>query len=140
MKTDFHLDCETVLCGRAEVVHLALVFKAEKQASARQTPFAFGLVLDNSGSMAGKPLEYAKSAATMVLKHLRDDERFGLVVFSDSARTIVPLQVAKDKARLQALIADIHDEGSTKISLLGGCSDVMNSRRPRRKFRGSCCC
>lgn len=116
MKTDCHLDYETVLCGRAEVVHLALVFKAEKQASARQTPFAFGLVLDNSGSMAGKPLEYAKAAATMVLKHLRDDDRFGLVVFSDSARTIIPLQIASDKARLQAAIADIHDEGSTNLT------------------------
>lgn len=116
MKTECHLDYETVLCGRAEVVHLALVFKAEKQPSARQTQFAFGLVLDNSGSMAGKPLEYAKSAAAMVLKHLRDDDRFGLVVFSDSARTVVPLQVAKDKARLQALIADIHDEGSTNLT------------------------
>jgi Ca-activated chloride channel homolog len=116
MKTDCHLDYETVLCGRAEVVHLALVFKAEKQASARQTPFAFGLVIDNSGSMAGRPLEYAKSAATMVLKHLRDDDRFGLVVFSDSARTVIPLQVASDKARLQAAIADIRDEGSTNLT------------------------
>ena len=116
MKTDFHLDYETVLCGRAEVVHLALVFKADAQPSVRHTPFAFGLVIDNSGSMAGKPLEYAKSAATMVLKHLRDDDRFGLVVFSNSARTVVPLQVAKDKARLQALIADIHDEGSTNLT------------------------
>jgi cobalamin biosynthesis protein CobT len=77
MKTEFRLDYETVLCGCAEVVHLALVFKADKQLSARQTPFAFALVLDNSGSMAGKRLEYAKSAATMVLKHLRDDDRFG---------------------------------------------------------------
>jgi Ca-activated chloride channel family protein len=116
MKTDCQLDYETVLCGRAEVVHLALVFKAEKQASARQTPFAFGLVIDNSGSMAGRPLEYAKSAATMVLKHLREDDSFGLVVFSDSARTIIPLQVASDKARLQAAIADIRDEGSTNLT------------------------
>ena len=116
MKTECHLDYETVLCGRAEVVHLALEFKAEKQASARKTPFAFGLVLDNSGSMAGKPLEYAKSAATMVLKHLRDDDRFSLVVFSESARTVIPLQVAADKARLQAAIADIRDEGSTNLT------------------------
>lgn len=116
MKTEYHLDYETVLCGRAEVVHLALVFKAEKQASARQTPFAFGLVIDNSGSMAGKPLEYAKSAATMVLKHLREDDRFGLVIFSDSARTVIPLQVASDKPRLQAAIAEIRDEGSTNLT------------------------
>ncbi|MEO6752368.1 MAG: VWA domain-containing protein, partial [Chthoniobacteraceae bacterium] len=111
-----HLDYETVLCGKAEVVHLALVFNAEKQPSARQTPFAFGLVLDNSGSMAGQPLDHAKSAATMVLKHLRDDDWFSLVVFSNSARTVIPLQIAADKARLQAVIADIHDEGSTNLT------------------------
>ncbi len=116
MKTDCQLDYETVLCGRAEVVHLALVFQAEKQASARQTPFAFGLVLDNSGSMAGRPLEYAKSAAAMVLKHLREDDRFGLVVFSDSARTIIPLQAAANKAPLQAAIARIREEGSTNLT------------------------
>jgi Ca-activated chloride channel family protein len=116
MKTECHLDYETVLCGRAEVVHLALVFKAEKQQSARQTPFAFGLVLDNSGSMSGNPLEYAKSAAAMVLRNLRDDDRFSLVVFSESARTIIPLQLAADKARLQAAIANIHPEGSTNLT------------------------
>jgi Ca-activated chloride channel homolog len=116
MKTDCHLDYETVLSGRAEMVHFALVFKAEKQASTRQTPFAFGLVIDNSGSMAGRPLEFAKSAAAMVLKNLREDDRFGLVVFSDSARTVIPLQVATDKTRLQAAIADIRDEGSTNLT------------------------
>ncbi len=116
MKTEFNLDYETVLCGRAEVVHLALVFNADKQASARQTPFAFGLVIDNSGSMAGKPLEYAKSAATMVLKHLRDDDHFSLVVFSESARTVIPLQTARNKVPLEKAIADITDEGSTNLT------------------------
>jgi hypothetical protein len=98
------------------VIHLALVFKAEKQASARQTPFAFGLDIDNSGSMAGRHLEYAKSAATMVLKHLRDDDRFGLVVFSDSARTIIPLQVASDmEAFSEAIRPDTTAERKSEI-------------------------
>jgi hypothetical protein len=30
MKTDCQLDYKTVLCGRAEVVHLALVFKGKR--------------------------------------------------------------------------------------------------------------
>ena len=46
MKTDCHLDYETVLCGRAEVVHLALVFKAEKQASARQSDMVKRMLLE----------------------------------------------------------------------------------------------
>ena len=56
MKTDYQLDFEAMLRGRTEAVHLALVFKADKQPSGRQQPFAFGLVLDNSGSMAVKAL------------------------------------------------------------------------------------
>ncbi len=116
MKTQFHLDYETVLSGRAETVHLALVFNAEKQASARQTPFAFGLVIDNSGSMEGRPLDYAKAAATMVLKHLRADDHFGLVVFSNSARTVIPLQKVRDKAQVESDIARIQAEGSTNLT------------------------
>lgn len=116
MKTDCHLDYETVLHSRAEVVHLALAFTAAKQPSARQTPLAFGLVLDNSGSMAGGPLEHAKAAATMVLRHLRDGDHFGLVVFSDSARTVIPLQAAKNTPRLRTLIGRIQDVGSTNLT------------------------
>lgn len=116
MRTECHLDYETILCGQAETVHLAMVFNAEKQPSTRSGPIAFTLVIDNSGSMAGLPLQSAKSAAAMVLTHLRADDRFALVTFSDSARTVIPLQAPAEKARLAASIADIRDEGSTNLT------------------------
>jgi Ca-activated chloride channel family protein len=116
MKIDCRLDYETVLSGKAEVVHLAIVFQAEPQASGRETPFAFGLVIDNSGSMQGAPLEHAKAAAVMVLKNLRANDRLSVVVFSSSAQTIIPLQLPADKARLQADIEKIHPEGSTNLT------------------------
>lgn len=116
MRTECHLDYETILCGQAETVHLAMVFQAEKQPSARKGPIAFSLVIDNSGSMAGLPLQHAKAAAGMVLKHLRADDRFALVTFSDSARTVIPLQEPADKARLLEAISGIRDEGSTNLT------------------------
>lgn len=116
MEIDCQLDYETVLRGKAEVVHLAIVFKAEKQPAGRETPFAFALVIDNSGSMKGPPLEHAKAAAAMVLKNLRDNDRLGVVVFSDTARTIIPLQLPANKERLQADLQAIHTEGCTNLT------------------------
>lgn len=115
MKTNCHLDYESILHGRAEVVHLAIAFRAEKQLSGRNQPFAFGLVIDNSGSMGGHPLEQAKAAAKMVLSNLREDDLVALVVFSDSARTIIPLQTGKNRAALHAQIDAIQPEGLTNL-------------------------
>ncbi len=116
MEIDCRLDYETVLSGKAEVVHLAVVFKAAKQDSGRETPFAFGLVIDNSGSMQGPPLEHAKAAAAMVLKNLRDNDRLSVVVFSVTARTIIPLQLPTDRERLQADLQAIDSAGSTNLT------------------------
>jgi hypothetical protein len=58
MKITYHLDYETIVRGRSEFVHLAILFQAAKQASGRSSPFAFGLVLATSASMQGDPLEH----------------------------------------------------------------------------------
>jgi Ca-activated chloride channel homolog len=97
MKITYHLDFETIVRGRS-------------------SPFAFGLVLDTSTSMQGKPLEHAKEAARMVITHLSAEDRISVVTSSDTARTVVPLQFPTDKPRLQALIACIEIEGSTNLT------------------------
>jgi Ca-activated chloride channel family protein len=116
MKITYHLDYETIVCGRSELVHLAILFRATKQASRRSSPFAFGLVLDTSASMQGKPLEQAKDAAQMLITHLSAEDRIGVVTFSGAARTVVPLQCATNKPHLQALIGAIEIEGSTNLT------------------------
>ena len=107
MNITYHLDYETIVRGRSELIYLAILFRAAKQASSRSSPFAFSLVLDTSGSMVGQPLERAKAAAQMVITHLGAEDRIGVVTFSDAARTIIPLQPAANKAHLKALIAGI---------------------------------
>ena len=116
MKTDCQLDYAAILAGRAEVVHLALSFTADSQPGGRATPFAFGIVLDHSGSMTGPPLEHAKAAARLCLQHLRDDDLFSLVVFSNSARTVIPLQRPVDRNKLATLIAEITPASSTNLT------------------------
>src|ERR1700719_470520 len=98
MNISYHLDYETIVHGRSELVHLAILFRAAKQAPRRSSSFAFGLVLDTSSSMDGQPLERAKAAAQMVITHLGAEDRISVVTFSDAARTIIPLQPAANKA------------------------------------------
>jgi ADP-ribosylglycohydrolase/uncharacterized protein YegL len=116
MNISYHLDYETIVHGRSDDVHLVIHFRAAKQASGRSSPFAFGIVLDNSGSMGGKPLEEAKAAAQMVITHLGPEDRIAVVTFSDTARTIIPLQQPVSKAYLQALIAGIQVGGGTNLT------------------------
>jgi Ca-activated chloride channel family protein len=96
MQITHHLDYENIVCGRSELVHLVILFQAEKIASDRSSAFVYGLVLDTSTSMQGEPLEHAKDAAQMVITHLRAEDRIAIVTFSDTARTVVPLQLAAD--------------------------------------------
>ena len=65
--------------------------------------------------MGGHPLEQAKAAAKMVLSNLREDDLVALVVFSESARTIIPLQTGTNRAALHAQIDAIQPEGSTNL-------------------------
>jgi Ca-activated chloride channel homolog len=116
MQITHHLDYENIVCGRSEVVHLVILFQAAKLASDRSSAFTYGLVLDTSTSMQGKPLEHAKDAAQMVITHLRAEDRIAVVTFSDAARTVVPLQLATDKPFLHALIAAIETEGMTNLT------------------------
>jgi len=58
------------------------------------------IVLDISGSMGGSltskgdgnRLELAKEAILMFFSKLRKNDAFGLVVFNNSAKTLIPLQ------------------------------------------------
>jgi len=116
MKTQYHLDYPTILAGRSEVVHLALQFQAEKQPSTRSGAFAFGLVLDRSGSMGGAPLQCAKEAAKVVLRNMGAEDWFSLVVFENSAQTIIPLQIPSQRAALDGRIDAIEARGSTNLT------------------------
>ena len=51
----------------------------------------------------------------MVLSNLREDDLVALVVFSESARTIIPLQTGKNRAALHAQIDAIQPEGLTNL-------------------------
>ena len=116
MKIETHLDHQTILANQARPVFFAVRISADALAQPRPRPAAFCLVLDRSGSMAGAPLEHAKQAAALAVKHLRAGDQFSLVTFESDAQVVVPLQSVKNKAAVQQAIADIRDAGSTNLS------------------------
>ena len=116
MKIETHLDHQTVLANQARPVFFAVRISADSLAQPRPRPAAFCLVLDRSGSMAGAPLEHAKQAAALAVKHLRAGDHFALVTFETNAQVVVPLQTVKDKPAVQSAIANIGPDGNTNLS------------------------
>ena len=116
MKTEFFLDYPTILANQARPVHFAIRFVADVVGASRIKPAAFCIVLDRSGSMAGPPLTHAKAAAKVAVRNLRPADQFGLTIFDQEARTVIPLQPAKNKQEFYDIIDQIAAGGSTNLT------------------------
>ena len=116
MNIDLTLDYQTILRNEPRPVHLVANLCALKlEAHARPRSASFAIVLDRSGSMAGEPLRMAREACAAVVRNLRPDDLFTLVVFDDSAQVVIPLQKPVDRPEMIAAIERIADGGSTNL-------------------------
>lgn len=116
MKIETLLDTPSILANRGTPVHLALRFTAPAVESGRSRPIAFCVVLDRSGSMHGQPLEQAKEATRRVIRNLRRDDRFALVIFDEQAQTLLPLQAVGDRESALRAVDRIRCGGSTNLT------------------------
>src|SRR5262249_25551993 len=116
MKIDLTLDYQTILRNEPRPVHLVASLRAPKlEEHTRPRQAAFAIALDRSGSMAGEPLRLAREACAAVVRNLRADDLFTLVVFDDSAQVVIPLHRPTDRHGLIAAIGQITDGGSTNL-------------------------
>ena len=116
MKIDVTLDYQTILRNEARPVHLVAKLTAPKlEAPNRPRPVAFAVILDRSGSMTGEPLELAKQACARIVRNLRPDDAFSVIVFDDSAQVVIPLQKPADRQGMADAIARISAGGSTNL-------------------------
>jgi len=116
MKINLLLDHRTILANQAQPVNFALQFRADNSDTPRSKPAAFCVVLDQSGSMQGKPLQYAKEATCLAIRNMRREDEFALVLFQSSAQVLIPLQPCNDKQRLLDLVNKINPGGSTNLT------------------------
>jgi hypothetical protein len=116
MNIQLTLDYQTILRNEPRPVHLVAKLTAQKlETHARPRSAAFAVVLDRSGSMSGKPLQLARESCAAVVRNLRPNDFFSLVVFDDSAQVVIPLQKPTDRQKMVAGIADILSGGSTNL-------------------------
>ena len=89
--------------GGSTSLRVALVSSA---VSALRAPLSVHIVLDTSGSMAGKAIEDAKRAAESVVDKLDPTDNFSMVTFSDAARLLVEGGAQLAAALLRAHLVD----------------------------------
>jgi len=77
------------------------------------SPIALALVIDTSGSMAGKPLTDAKTAIATMIRELRAHDEVAVIDFNATVRLAQPLTT--DKASALAAVDALVANGNTAI-------------------------
>ena len=78
-------------------------------------PLNLALVIDRSGSMAGRKLSYARKAARFLVGELTARDRLAIVTFDDEVSVLVPSMPVGDPQQFLAAINTIHRGSSTAL-------------------------
>jgi len=127
MKATYALSTPVIPVGESTRLSLVIRFGEDGTPSAAvRRRLNLSLVLDRSGSMAGAPLKQALRAAQSLVAQLADDDRLSIVIFDDTADTLLAPDFAKEKAMIQALLGKVNAGGCTNLSggWLAGCKHV----------------
>ncbi len=79
----------------------------------------FTLIIDRSGSMSGTKMDQAKEAASFIVNHLNEGDKFNLIDFDDiitSFRPVHVLYTQQTRDSALAYINDLYARGMTSIS------------------------
>lgn len=134
MRLTAHLDLNLVPLDQEDDVTVLLEITAPTPATdAVRTPATVQVVLDRSGSMAGRRLEGAQRALLSLIDRLDPADNFGLVSFDDSARVELPAAPLTDKNAAKQTIAALRPGGSTDLSsgLLRGIQEARRASADR---------
>jgi Ca-activated chloride channel homolog len=113
------LDRGSVLRGSDGLVRALLTLEGRAGSGAKQSlPTDLIVILDNSGSMAGEPLFFAKAAVRELVAGLQPADRFALVRYASDAGVAIPLTAATTSARagFEATIESIQADSGTNMS------------------------
>ncbi len=117
--------------ARSSQRQLALAISAVKTEQEQDLTLNLCLVLDISGSMAGKPLETVKQAAIAIIKELHPGDHISLVVFNHQATTIIKNQLVQNISEIEEKIDNLVADGGTALDegMKLGIKEVARGRR-----------
>lgn len=116
LKLEAGLDHPAVLAGKVEERLMVMTLTAPEDPNAISRPVNVAVVMDRSGSMAGKnKMTYARDAAAALLTELNEQDRFAFVTFSDRAELVVPSTPVVDQAGLTRTVRSVSEGGGTNI-------------------------
>ncbi|HLP91465.1 MAG TPA: VWA domain-containing protein [Nostocaceae cyanobacterium] len=80
-------------------------------------PLNLCLILDQSASMYGEPLQIVNQAVEKLLDQLKEGDRISIITFASSAQVVVPNQAVKDISSIKAQLKNrLHAAGGTVIA------------------------
>jgi Ca-activated chloride channel homolog len=96
-----------------------------------------GLVIDRSGSMQGKKIEYARKAACYAVEQLLFSDRISVTIYDDQIEVIVPSTLANNKESILKKIKRITPDGMTALhdGWLAGSTQVSAYLKPEQLNR-----
>lgn len=107
-----------LVAGQANVVDVLVRIQAPDAPAghaAERPPQALALVLDRSGSMAGRPLLEARRCAEYVLRTLRPGDAASIVEFDHRVRRLWPAVPVGDGAGQRLALAGVRAGGNTNL-------------------------
>jgi Ca-activated chloride channel family protein len=129
MQIHFALSPHALPVDHPTTVDLLITLRPQPSAEPRspRRPFNLSLVIDRSGSMAGRSLKQALNAAETLVEQLGPDDRLSLVVYDDTVETIVPPGNVSNRQAIREIIRRVRAGGTTNLSggWLKGCEHVL---------------
>lgn len=111
------LDRGALLQGQEQERYLVVEVAAPSLPGDLRRPVDLAVVMDVSGSMAGRgKMENARLAAAELVDSLQPQDRFSLITFSDQGRVLASLAPVRDAAAMKRLIQGIQPTGGTNLS------------------------
>lgn len=115
-----------------QLVYVLLQFSPRADAPPPTTPpLNLCMIIDRSTSMQGANMDVVKATAIQIIRKLKPQDYFSLVVFSDRAEVIIPAQSGADVKRLESRVQMIQCSGATEIfsGLETGYNELLRNAR-----------
>jgi Ca-activated chloride channel family protein len=108
-----------LLAGGVRPMHVEIRVRADQSSDVveARAPVAMVLVIDTSGSMAGRKIDDARRSALAMLDEMQSDDMVSVVRFASQAEVLVPLgRVSDVRADARRQIERLRAEGNTDIA------------------------